>query len=520
MSRAIFKSTTVVGVTTLLSRITGLWRDMVYSQAFGAGTVMDAFLVAYKIPNFLRRLFAEGAFSQSFVPVISEYKVRRSQDEVRELVGGVAGTLGAVVFVVTLIGVIAAPVIIFLFAPGFRAEAGKYELAVEMFRFTFPYLFFISLTALFSGVLNSYGRFAIPAFTQVIMNVVMIVFASLIAPHTSQPGLTLAMGVFVAGLLQLLFQLPAVAKLGLLSLPRWRPALEGVRRIGKLMVPGIIGSSAAQVSLLLDTLIASFLITGSIAWLYYADRLMEFPLGVFSIALATVILPRLSAQHAEQSMERFTQTLDWSLRLVLLIVTPAAVALFVIAGPLTATIFGYGKFGAQDIQMATYALMAYSWGLLGFSLVKVLAPGYFARQDTKTPVKVGLIALGVNMGINVAVVLPAHLAGFPIPHVLLATSTCISAAVNTFLLWRGLRRDGVYRPGPGWWRLLAQIGAASLAMAALLWWLAGDLASWVAAGAVERAGRLALCILAGAAAYFAALFVLGVRPAQLRAARG
>ncbi len=520
MSRAIFKSTTVVGVTTLLSRISGLWRDMVYSQAFGAGTVMDAFLVAYKIPNFLRRLFAEGAFSQSFVPVISEYKLRRPHEDVRELVGGVAGTLGAVLFVVTLLGVLAAPVIIFLFAPGFAAEQGKYELAVEMFRFTFPYLFFISLTALFSGVLNSYGRFAIPAFTQVIMNVVMIIFASLIAPHTERPGLTLAMGVFVAGALQLLFQLPAVARLGLLPMPRWRPALEGVRRIGKLMIPGIIGSSMAQVSLLLDVLIASFLVTGSIAWLYYADRLMEFPLGVFSIALATVILPRLSAQHAEQSMERFTQTLDWSLRLVLIVVTPAAVALFVIAGPLTATIFGYGEFGAHDIQMATYALMAYSWGLLGFSLVKVLAPGYFARQDTRTPVKVGLIALGVNMGINVAVVLPAHFAGFPIPHVLLATSTCISAAVNTFLLWRGLRREGVYRPGAGWWRLLAQIGVASVAMGALLWWLAGDLGGWIEAGALERAARLTVCVVAGAAAYFGMLFLVGVRPAQLRTAPG
>lgn len=520
MSRAIFKSTTVVGVTTLLSRISGLWRDMVYSQAFGAGTVMDAFLVAYKIPNFLRRLFAEGAFSQSFVPVISEYKVRRPHDEVRALVGGVAGTLGAVLFVVTLLGVLAAPVIIFLFAPGFTGEQGKYELAVEMLRFTFPYLFFISLTALFSGVLNSYGRFAIPAFTQVIMNVVMIVFASLIAPHTARPGLTLAMGVFVAGALQLVFQLPAVAKLGLLGRPRWQPAMDGVRRIGKLMIPGIIGSSMAQVSLLLDTLIASFLITGSIAWLYYADRLMEFPLGVFSIALATVILPRLSAQHAEQSMERFTQTLDWSLRLVLLVVTPAAVALLVIAGPLTATIFGYGEFGARDIQMATYALMAYSWGLLGFSLVKVLAPGYFARQDTRTPVRVGLIALGVNMGLNVAVVLPAHYAGFPTPHVLLATSTCISAAVNTFLLWRGLRRDGVYRPGPGWWRLLGQIGLASLVMGALLWWLAGDLAGWIAADALDRVARLSLCIVAGAATYFGVLFLTGVRPSQLRAARG
>jgi putative peptidoglycan lipid II flippase len=518
MSRAIFKSTTVVGFTTLLSRITGLWRDMVYSQAFGAGMVMDAFLVAYKIPNFLRRLFAEGSFSQSFVPVVSEFRVRRPHAEVRELVGGVAGTLGAVLFAVTAIGVSAAPAIVLVFAPGFSAETGKYELAVQMLRFTFPYLFFISLTALFSGVLNSYGRFAVPAFTQVVMNVVMVVFASLIAPHTANPGLTLAIGVFVAGALQLLFQLPSVARLGLLGWPRWRPAMEGVRRIGSLMLPGILGSSMAQVSLLLDTLIASFLVTGSIAWLYYADRLMEFPLGVFSIALATVVLPRLSAQHAEQSMERFTQTLDWSLRLVLLIVTPAAVALLVIAGPLTATIFGYGQFTTRDVEMATYALMAYSWGLVAFSLVKVLAPGYFARQDTKTPVRVGLIALGVNMGVNIAVVLPAHHAGFPVPHVLLATSTCLSAAVNTFLLWRGLRRDGVYRPAPGWGRLSLQIGGASLAMALVLVWLAGDLGDWLAIGPLARSGRLALCVVAGAAVYFAVLWLFGLRPAQLLSA--
>ena len=516
MSRAIFKSTTVVGLTTLISRITGLLRDMVYAQAFGAGTLMDAFLVAYKIPNFLRRLFAEGSFSQSFVPVISQYKVTRSQQEVRELVGGVAGTLGAILFVVTLIGVIAAPLIILGFAPGFTQKTGKYELAVEMLRWTFPYLFFISLTALFSGVLNSYGRFAVPAFTQVIMNVVMIVVAVSIAPLTANPGVALAVGVFVSGVLQLFFQLPSVARLGLLSWPRWRPAAEGVRQIGRLMIPGIIGSSMAQVSLLLDTLIASFLMTGSFAWLYYADRLMEFPLGVFSIALATVILPGLSAHHAQQSMDRFTATLDWALRLVMLLVTPAAVALLVFAGPLMATIFGYGKFGLRDVQMATYALMAYSWGLLGFSLVKVLAPGYFARQDTRTPVRVGLIALAVNVGLNVSIVLPAHYAGFPAPFALLATSTCISAAVNTVLLWRGLKRQGVYRPTPGWRRLLWQIAFANVAMAALLWWLGGDLASWVAAPPWERVGRLSLCIVAGAGAYFAALFLAGVRPSSLR----
>jgi putative peptidoglycan lipid II flippase len=340
MSRAIFKSTSVVGLSTLLSRVTGLLRDMVYSQAFGAGTLMDAFLVAYKIPNFLRRLFAEGAFSQSFVPVISEYRVRRDKAEVVELVSGVFGTLGVVLFGVTLVGVLAAPLIILLFAPGFTQAAGKYDLAVTMLRWTFPYLFFISLTALLSGVLNSYGRFGIPALTQVIMNLVMIVFAVGLAAGSDNPGVVLAIGVFVSGALQLLFQLPFVARLGLLSWPRWRPAAEGVRRIGKLMIPGILGSSMAQVSLLLDTLIASFLITGSIAWLYYADRLMEFALGVFSIALATVILPGLSRHHANGSQERFSGTLDWALRLVLLLVAPAAVALLVLAGPITATVFG------------------------------------------------------------------------------------------------------------------------------------------------------------------------------------
>jgi putative peptidoglycan lipid II flippase len=518
MSRAIFKSTTVVGSMTFLSRVTGLVRDLAFAQAFGAGVLMDAFLVAYKIPNFLRRLFAEGAFSQAFVPVISEYKVRRPREEVRELVSGVSGTLGAILFLITLVGVLAAPVVIFLFAPGFTQKDGKFQLAVDMLRWTFPYIAFISLTALFSGVLNSYGRFGIPALTQVVGNLTLIVFAAVLAAGSANPGTVLAIGVFVSGLLQLLFQLPSVARLELLSWPRWRPGFEGVRRIGKLMVPGIVGSSMAQVSLLLDTLIASFLMSGSISWLYFADRLMEFPLGVFSIALATVILPGLSAHHAQASKERFTATLDWALRLVVLFATPAAVALLVLAGPLTATIYGYGEFDARDVQMAANALMAYSWGMIAFSLVKVLAPGYFARQDTRTPVRVGLIALGVNMGLNVAIVLPAYWAGFPIPHVLLATSTCTSAAVNAILLWRGLLRDGVYRPAPGWGVLVARIVAANLAMALVLWTLAGNMADWIAARPLERVGQLALCIVAGAAVYFAALYLGGLRPRHFRSA--
>jgi putative peptidoglycan lipid II flippase len=519
VSGRIFKSTLVTGIATLVSRVTGLLREIFYAVMFGASAFMDAWLVAFKIPNFLRRLFAEGSFSQAFVPVISEYKHKRSQDEVRQLVDEVAGTFGVLLFVVTAIGVIAAPLIIFAFAPAWHDEPDQWQAASSMLRWTFPYLFFISLSALFSGVLNSYNRFALPAYTQVIMNVVMIIVTVWIAPKAENPGLALAMGVFVSGILQLGFQLPAVIKLGLFRRPRWKPAAEGVRRIGRLMLPGIFGSSVAQVSLLLDTQIAS-LITAGVSWLYFADRLMEFPLGVFSIALATVILPSLSRHHAAESMEHFSATLDWALRVVLLIISPAAVALLVFAGPLTATTFGYGKFDAHDVQMASYALMAYSWGLLGFSLVKVLAPGYFARQDTKTPVRVGLIALGVNIGLNVAVALPAVKLGFPYPHILIATSTCVSAAVNTTLLWRGLARAGVYHAQAGWGVLIARILFANAAMAALLIWLGGDLQGWLTESPWYRAGRLAFCIVAGAATYFAALYLAGTRLRHVRNAAG
>jgi putative peptidoglycan lipid II flippase len=516
VSGAIFKSTAVTGIATLISRITGLAREMIFAVMFGASAFMDAWLVAFKIPNFLRRLFAEGAFSQAFVPVISEYKHKRATDEVRELVDDVAGTFGVVLFAITVIGVIAAPLLILAFAPGWHSDQNKFDLAVSMLRWTFPYLLFISLSALFSGVLNSYGRFALPAYTQVIMNVVMITVAVWIAPRVANPALALAMGVFVSGLLQVGFQVPAVVRLGLFRWPRWRPAAEGVRRIGRLMLPGIAGSSMAQVSLLLDTMIASFLVTGSVSWLYYADRLMEFPLGVFSIALATVILPGLSQHHASASPERFTATLDWALRLVIVLVSPAAVAMLVFAGPLTATTLGYGAFTAHDVAMASYALMAYSWGLIGFSLVKVLAPGYFARQDTRTPVRVGLIALGCNMAINIAVVLPAKYLGFPVPHILLATSTCISAAINTTLLWRGLVKTGVYRPAPGWAVLVTRVLIANAVMAALLLYLGGDISGWLEAGVAERALRLSACILAAAAAYFATLYLCGLRLAHMR----
>jgi putative peptidoglycan lipid II flippase len=294
--------------------------------------------------------------------------------------------------------------------------------------------------------------------------------------------------------------------------------MEGVRRIGRLMVPGIVGSSMAQVSLLLDTQVATFMMTGSVTWLYFADRLMEFPLGVFSIALATVILPGLSAHHASQSKERFTETLDWALRLTVLLATPAAVGMLFFAGPLTATIFGYGKFQIQDVRMASYALMAYSWGLMGFSLVKVLAPGYYARQDTKRPVRIALIALACNMGVNLLIVLPATKLGFPAPHALLATSTSLSAAINTTLLWRGLVRTGVYTPSSLWPKFLLRIFCACVVMGGLLFWFSGDIVAWLELAPWVRAARCAVGVTAAAAAYFAVLFVLGMRYRDLRSA--
>jgi putative peptidoglycan lipid II flippase len=516
-----FRSTSVVGAFTLLSRVTGLLRDMVYSRMFGAGLLMDAFLVAFKIPNFMRRLFAEGAFSQAFVPVVSEYKVQRPHDEVRELVDGAMGTLAWFLSVVTIVGVLAAPVLVLLFAPGFRADGERFDLTVDMLRWTFPFILFISLAALAGGVLNSYGKFAVPATTSTLMNVVMIVFAAFIAPYFEQPGVALAIGVFVSGLVQLGFQLPFMLKLGLLRRPRWNWGHEGVRKIGRLMLPAIFGSSVSQVALLLDTLIASFLVTGSIAWLYYADRLVEFPLGVFSIALATVILPGLAAQHAAQDPHRFASTLDWAVKLTLIVVLPATLALLLLAGPITVAIFHYGEFDEQDVRMSMLALMAYSLGLTGFSLVKVLAPGYFARQDTKTPVKIGVQSLLLSMGLNLVVVLPLALVHPDRPglHALLALNTGLGAWFNAAMLYRGLRRQHVLHHAPGWGRTLWQVLAANVVMGAFLWFVAGDVDRWLAMDAWRRVGWMAVLVAGGGGLYFGTLYVLGMRVSHLRVQR-
>lgn len=515
MNRKFLLNTGYVGILTFLSRITGLLRDAVYARVFPTGTgLMDAFLVANQIPNTLRRFFAEGAFSQAFVPVVSEYRSQRSHAEVRDLVDSAAGTLATVLIIVTALGVLLAPVLILVLAPGFADDGLQSASAAHMLRWTFPYLLFVSLTALAGGALNSYGRYAIPAFTSTALNVTAIVFAIWIAPQTRTPEITLAIGVFVAGVIQLAMQIPPMLKLGLIRRPRFNWRHEGVRRIAKLMGPAIIGSSMGQISVLMSSSIATLLIPGSVAWLYFADRLVEFPLGVFSIALATVILPSLSKQHAEKSLERFSATIDWALRLLVVIVIPASVALFVLAGPLTVVIFHSGKFGRHDVYMTQSALMAYTFALLGWSLVKVLAPCYYARQDTKAPMRTATWSLVITMSLNAIFVLVAYLndmlknEGL---HIVLALTNAVGALINSYLLYRGLRKQSVFIPNAGWLVLLARIVIANLAMGAVLYFFAGDTDLWLDLRTWTRIWRLALCVLGGAAAYFAVLWLVGAR---------
>lgn len=519
MSKELVRSTSVVSAMTLLSRVLGFVRDMVLAALFGAGAAMDAFFVAFKIPNFLRRLFAEGAFSQAFVPVLSEYRQQRDISEVRLLVAEVAGTLFGILFLLALVGVVAAPALVWIFAPGFSDEPARFAMAADMLRFTFPYILFISLVALAGGVLNAYGQFAVPAFTPVMLNVCLIAAALWLAPQFEQPVMALAIGVFIAGAVQLLIQWPALKKLGLLPRPRWAWKSEGVQRILKLMLPAIFGSSVAQISLLFDTIMASFLVAGSVSWLYFSDRLMEFPLGIFAIALSTVILPSLSRDHAAADQAAFSAKIDWALRLCLLVAVPAALGLVLLAGPLLTTLFQYGEFDAHDVVMARWSLWAYGIGLLGFSLVKVLVPGYFSRQDTRTPVRFGIAALITNMVLNVVFVLPMVYWEFVAPHAGLALATICGAFVNATLLFRGLRRDQVFQPQPGWAKFGGQLSAASVAMVGFIVWFSPNLDWWLSAALGQRGLMLLAIILPAAILYFLVLLVLGLRPRQLFAAR-
>ncbi len=508
MSLTLVKSTLVTGGMTLLSRISGLVRDILFARLIGAGSgiAADAFYVAFRIPNTLRRLSGEGAFSQAFVPVFTEYKARSSHEELRAFVDRMTGVFGLILFVVTLIGMIAAPLLILLLAPGFSGE--KYDLTVEMLRITFPYLLFISLVSLAAGILNSYGRFGAAAFTPVLLNVCLIAAALWLAPRMERPVVALAWGVFLAGAVQLLFQLPFLARLRMLPRPRLARGHAGVGRVFRLMLPAIFGVSVAQINTLVNTVQASFLVTGSVSWLYYSDRLMEFPLGVFGIALATVILPSLAQRHASASREEFSHLLDWALRWAWAIGLPATVALMVLAGPLLATLFHYGAFGAEDVVMTAQALIAFAAGLLGFMLVKVLAPGFYARQDTRTPVRIGVVAILANIVLSLALV-------YPLRHTGLALAISLAAFLNAALLLRVLRRERVYVPEPGWAGFLARLALASAVMGAVLWWGAGGIEAWLSAGLGTRVWRLGFWVIIGLVLYVAMLLLLGIRPQTL-----
>ncbi len=505
----LLRSGAVVSVMTLLSRVLGMVRDMVVANYFGSGAAADAFFIAFKIPNFLRRLFAEGAFAQAFVPVLSEYRTKRSLAEVRILIDRTFGMLLLILSALTALGVLGAPYLVMLFAPGFYDDPAKLALAGELLRITFPYLLLISLTAFTSAVLNSYGRFAVPAFTPVLLNVCMIGAAMFLTSYFEQPIMALAWGVFIAGVAQLAFQLPYVARLGLLPRPRVKRGDEGVRRILLLMVPALFGVSVSQINLLLDTVLASFLQTGSVSWLYYADRLSELPLGAFGIAIGTVILPSLSRQHAGADPKAFSATLDWALRMVLLVGVPAALALGILAEPLIAGLFFYGAMTEQAVVQSARALEAYSLGVLAFMLIKVLAPGFFARQDMKTPVRIAVTCMIANMVFNLLLI-------WPLKHVGLALATSLSSLLNAFLLFWGLYKAGVFRPQPGWWLFAGRLACGCLLMAGAIIWLNEPSAVWFGWDWQRRALQLGLLVTAGIAAFLGGLAITGLRLRHLR----
>jgi len=504
---SLLKALATVSSLTFISRVLGFLRDLVIARAFGAGVATDAFFVAFKLPNLLRRLFAEGAFSQAFVPILAEYKNRRGEQEARLLVDRVAAVLALALFVVTLIGVLAAPLIIYVTAPGFAATPDKFRLTVDLLRITFPYIFFISLTALAGGILNTYSRYSVPAITPVLLNLSFIGFALWGAPYFDPPVKALAWAVFAGGVAQLALQVPFLARLGLL--PRFRLDFRdaGVRRVVRQMGPAVFGVSIGQVSLVINMIFASFLVTGSVSWLYYADRLMEFPVGLLGVALGTILLPSLSRHYANRSPREYSGLLDWGLRLTLLLATPAAVALALLAVPLVATLFHYGAFGAEDVFATRRAVIAYSVGLVGLVMVKVLAPGFYARQDIRTPVRIAVVTLALTQVMNFAFI-------WPLQHAGLALAIGLGACFNAAMLLRGLRRRDIYTPQPGWPVFLLKLAIAVYIMATVLWLGSGADASWLSMGAAARAVNLSWVVLLGAASYFMALWLLGFRLAD------
>ena len=531
MSKKLIKSGLIVSVMTLISRVLGLIRDVVIASVMGTGLMADVFLFANKIPNFFRRLFAEGAFAQAFVPVLSEYQVKdeqqagvddgkNSQEQTRLLIAQVSGTLGVIITGATLFGMLASPLFVMIFGFGWFVDwfndapgGERFDLASNLLTITFPYLWFISLTALSGAVLNTMGRFAVAAFTPVLLNVAIIGMAIYGAPYTQSPAHALAWGVFLGGLIQFLFQIPFLYNAGMLVKPRWAWHSEGVKKIRKLLLPALFGVSVTQINLLLDTVIASFLVTGSISWLYFANRLLEFPLGLFAIGIATVVLPSLARLHSKKNPAEFSATLDWGIKVISLFGWPALAGLMVLAQPIIMVLLMRGEFSQHDVMQVSFALFAYLSGLLSFMFIKILAPGYYARQDTKTPVKIGIIAMVANMTFNFM------LAPF-FGYVGLAIATSLSATLNAWLLYRGLKAQGVYELSTKALTFIGKLVLSASVMAIVVYQLSGNFDIWLAMDFFEQVQKLTLCIIAGITSYLVMIVLLGVRLKDFKVIKG
>lgn len=501
----LLKSLAAVSSMTMLSRILGFVRDAIIARIFGAGMAADAFFVAFKLPNLLRRIFAEGAFSQAFVPILAEYKNSQGEEATRTFLAYVSGMLTLILALVTVAGMVAAPWVIMVTAPGFAATPERFELTSNLLRVTFPYILLISLTSMVGSVLNTWNRFSVPAFAPTLLNVSMIGFSLFAAPYFNPPVMALAWAVLVGGLLQLGYQLPHLKKIGMLVLPRLKWREPSVGRVMKLMGPAILGVSVSQISLIINTIFASFLSEGAVSWMYYADRLMEFPSGVLGVALGTILLPSLAKSFANGNHDEYSRLMDWGLRLCFLLALPSAVALGILAKPLTVSLFQYGKFSAVDALMTQRALVAYSVGLMGLIVVKVLVPGFYSRQDIKTPVKIAIVTLILTQVMNLIFIGPLQHAG-------LALSIGLASCLNAALLYWQLRKQDIFRPQPGWVRFLLRLLAAvivmSLVLLGMLWWMP----AWDDGNMTMRILRLLLVVAAGAGSYFASLALLGFRP--------
>ncbi|WP_413722633.1 murein biosynthesis integral membrane protein MurJ [Sodalis sp. RH24] len=500
----LLKSLAAVSSMTMFSRVLGFARDAIVARIFGAGMATDAFFVAFKLPNLLRRIFAEGAFSQAFVPILAEYKTQQGEEATRTFIAYIAGLLTLALAVVTLAGMLAAPWVIMVTAPGFTDSPDKFILTSSLLRITFPYILLISLASLVGAILNTWNRFSVPAFAPTLLNVSMIGFALFAAPHFHPPVLALAWAVVVGGVLQLGYQLPHLKKIGMLVMPRIQFKDAGVWRVLRLMGPAILGVSVSQISLIINTIFASFLVSGSVSWMYYADRLMEFPSGVLGVALGTILLPSLARSFSSGNHDEYSRLMDWGLRLCFVLALPSAVALGILAKALTVSLFQYGRFSAFDAAMTQRALMAYAVGLIGLIMVKVLAPGFYSRQDIKTPVKVAIVTLIMTQLMNLVFI-------GPLKHAGLSLSIGLAACLNAGLLYWQLRKKDMFQPQPGWLPFLVRLIIAVVVMAAALLGMLWVMPDWAQGTMLARLLRLALVVAVGVVAYFATLAALGFR---------